>query len=125
MHFCGLAKARSFSVVHNHYSNLCRIAGGLSEHQTLARLSTALKSGHALRPIHLLSIGGAAVVAESTLPKVRSTLTVLSGLKVKINSIDLKTLTFMCIEPSPRGVASRYHLLISMCLKDFTLLLTG
>ena len=105
MHFCGLAKARSLCIVHNHYSNLCRIAGGLSEHQTLARLSTALKSGHALRPIHLLSIGGAAVVAESILPKVRSTVTDLSGLKVEINSIDLRTLTFISIKTLPRGVA--------------------
>ena len=51
-------------MVHNHYSSLCRIAGGLSDQQNLARLCTAA------RPGHLLSIGGAAVAAGSILHKV-------------------------------------------------------
>ena len=70
MHFCGLAKARSISVIHNHYSHLCRVAEGLSDHQALARLSTAASSGRLLRPSRLLSIGSAALVAGSTLSKV-------------------------------------------------------
>lgn len=64
MHFCGLAKARNLFVVHDHYSRLCRIAGGLSYQQNLARLCTAV------RPGHVLTIGGAAVAAGSILHKV-------------------------------------------------------
>ncbi len=71
MHFCGLAKARSISVIHNHYSHLCRIAEGLSDHQGLSRLSTAANSGRVLKPSRLLSIGSAAVIAGSSLSKVR------------------------------------------------------
>ncbi|CAL5220230.1 g2206 [Coccomyxa viridis] len=72
MHFCGLAKARSISVIHNHYSHLCRIAEGLSDHQGLSRLSTAANSGRVLKPSRLLSIGSAAVIAGSSLSKARA-----------------------------------------------------
>ena len=77
MHFCGLAKGRSISVIHNQYSHLCRVAEGLSDHQALARLSTAANSGRLLRPSRLLSIGSAALVAGSTLSKVAITASLL------------------------------------------------
>ena len=61
-------------MIRNHCSNLCRVVGGLSDHQNLAKLSAAIRPGRVLRPGNVLSIGGAAIVAGASSSRVRPAL---------------------------------------------------